>query len=168
MNSVFSENLRRLRQAKGYTQKDVLEADVQKAYAAGLGQMGSGSNGGGNGGGGMVSEFVTMGAGLKMAETLFDKMNFGAAKTEEPKQSAAPAANTWKCPACGTENTGKFCMDCGKPKPETWDCACGHKGNRGKFCEECGAPKVISWDCACGQKGNTGKCCPECGAKRPE
>ena len=28
--------------AKGYNEKDVLQADVQKAYAAGLGQMGSG------------------------------------------------------------------------------------------------------------------------------
>lgn len=33
-------------QAKGYSQKDVLEAEVKKAYAAGLGQMGS--NGGGS------------------------------------------------------------------------------------------------------------------------
>ncbi len=155
-------------QAKGYTQKDVLEADVQKAYAAGLGQMGSGGGNGGNGGGGMVSEFVTMGAGMRMAETVFDKMNFGATKSEETSQKAAPAENTWKCVACGAENTGKFCMDCGKPKPESWDCACGHKGNRGKFCEECGTPRPTSWDCACGQKGNTGKCCPECGARRPE
>jgi len=31
--------------AKGYNEKDVLQADVQKAYAAGLGQMGFGGGG---------------------------------------------------------------------------------------------------------------------------
>lgn len=162
-------------QAKGYSQKDVLEADVQKAYAAGIGQLGSnaGSGGnGGNGGGNFMTDMLGMAAGMKMASTVFDKMEFagfGQQNTAAPAApAAAPAANTWTC-ECGEQgNTGKFCMSCGKPKPEAWDCACGHKGNKGKFCEECGAPKRTSWDCACGQKGNTGKCCPECGAKRPE
>lgn len=161
-------------QAKGYSQKDVLEADVQKAYAAGIGQLGSnaGGGGGGNGGGNFMTDMLGMAAGMKMASAVFDKMEFAgigqqnAAAPAAP--AAAPAANTWAC-ECGEQgNTGKFCMSCGKPKPEAWDCACGHKGNKGKFCEECGAPKRTSWDCACGQKGNTGKCCPECGAKRPE
>lgn len=151
--------------AKGYTEKDVLAADVQKAYAQGLGNLGANA-GSGNGGGGAVSDIVGAVAGLKMAGMAFEKMEFpGITPAAEPQ---SPASDAWTCECGETGNTKKFCMSCGKPKPEAWDCACGHKGNKGKFCEECGAPKPTSWDCACGQKGNTGKCCPECGAKKPE
>ena len=53
----------------------------------------------------------------------------------------------------------------------TWDCACGQKGLTGKFCPECGTPRPAPaqdgpWDCVCGQKGLTGKFCPECGRKK--
>ena len=66
-------------------------------------------------------------------------------------------------------------MACGAKKPEpagTWDCACGHKGNTGKFCMECGAPKPETqpqgWTCpGCGTV-NQGKFCMNCGAKKPE
>ena len=158
-------------QAKGYTQKDVLAADVQKAYAEGMGQLGSNAGGGSTGsGGGFVNDMLGLAAGMKVAGTVFEKMEFPDLSFDS-KPAAAPAASaagTWACDCGESGNTGKFCMNCGKPKPESWDCtACGHKGNKGKFCEECGAPKQTSWDCACGQKGNTGKCCPECGTRRP-
>lgn len=72
---------------------------------------------------------------------------------------------TWKC-SCGVENTGKFCMECGAPKPQenkTWKCSCGVE-NIGKFCMECGAPKPdAGWNCTCGKTGIIGKFCPECG-----
>ena len=159
--------------AKGYTQKDEIEAEVQKAYAQGMGQMGSGGGGvaGGGGGGSIASDFVGLAVGMKMAETMTDRlgktMNMGTTPAESAP--AAPAAEeTWTC-ACGeTGNTKKFCMNCGQPKPEPWTCACGHAGNKGKFCEECGAKKDEGWDCACGAKKITSKFCPECGAKRPE
>ena len=81
----------------------------------------------------------------------------------------APAAGAWKC-ACGAENTGKFCMECGKPKPEeAWKCPqCGTE-NRGKFCSECGARKPAGvYQCSkCGWKPadpvHPPKFCPECG-----
>ena len=152
--------------AKGYTQRDVLAADVQKAYAQGLGNMG-GSGGGGNGSGTM-GDIVGVMAGLKMANMAFDKMDFSGIGSFGAAPEAAQNADTWTCECGEAGNTKKFCMNCGKPKPEAWDCACGHKGNKGKFCEECGASKPTTWDCACGQKGNTGKCCPECGARKPE
>ncbi|MBR6543626.1 MAG: SPFH domain-containing protein, partial [Anaerotignum sp.] len=52
---------------------------------------------------------------------------------------------------------------------EGWTCACGHAGNAGKFCVECGNPKpadAMGWKCSCGAL-NTGKFCPECGSKKP-
>ena len=49
-----------------------------------------------------------------------------------------------------------------------WTCGCGAAGNIGKFCVECGAPKPASgWTCGCGAV-NKGKFCSECGKKKPE
>ena len=69
--------------------------------------------------------------------------------------------------------TGKFCPECGSPKPApkpaagAWTCSCGATVN-GKFCPECGSPKPADegWTCACGAV-NKGKFCAECGAKKP-
>lgn len=89
----------------------------------------------------------------------------------EPKPAApAPDAGSWKC-SCGTENTGKFCIECGAGKPEAgWVCACGSV-NKGKFCPECGAKKPAAaplYRCdKCGWEPedpkNPPKFCPECG-----
>lgn len=50
-----------------------------------------------------------------------------------------------------------------------WTCSCGKADNRGKFCMECGLPKpaLDGWTCSCGTV-NQGKFCPECGRKKPE
>ena len=88
----------------------------------------------------------------------------------------AGGATTWTCPKCGHENTGKFCNECGTPKPAPapaageWTCPkCGKK-NTGKFCGDCGTPKPAepaTWTCPkCGHE-NEGKFCNECGTPRP-
>ena len=162
--------------AKGYSQKDVLDTEVQKAYAEGIGNMGGSGSGDGTGGG-IGADMIGLFAGMKMAESVADRL--GSVMGSQPAQpvttqSAAPAAATWSC-ACGeSANTGKFCMSCGAPKPqadEGWTCSCGQTGNRGKFCSECGAPKPQadeSWTCSCGQAGNRGKFCAECGAPKEQ
>lgn len=53
----------------------------------------------------------------------------------------SPAGGTWTC-GCGSVNTGKFCSECGKPRPAgPWTCECGTVNN-GKFCSECGKPRI--------------------------
>ena len=49
------------------------------------------------------------------------------------------APGSWQC-QCGTIATGKFCPECGSPRPvvqDQWTCSCGTV-NKGKFCQECG------------------------------
>lgn len=50
-----------------------------------------------------------------------------------------------------------------------WTCSCGKADNRGKFCQECGTPKPAEagWTCSCGSV-NQGKFCSNCGGKKPE
>lgn len=57
-----------------------------------------------------------------------------------PVSAPAPQGNAiWQC-ACGNNNSGRFCTECGTKKPEDWVCSCGNT-NKGKFCTECGKPK---------------------------
>ena len=57
-----------------------------------------------------------------------------------PVSAPAPQDNAiWQC-ACGNNNSGRFCTECGTKKPEDWVCSCGNT-NKGKFCTECGKPK---------------------------
>ena len=43
--------------------------------------------------------------------------------------------------SCGNVNKGKFCSECGIPRPSgPWVCSCG-TANKGKFCSECGRPR---------------------------
>ncbi|MBP5261424.1 MAG: hypothetical protein J6Z43_04765 [Clostridiales bacterium] len=37
---------------------------------------------------------------------------------EPPKEAAPPGPGEWKCPFCGKNNTGKFCIECGTERKE--------------------------------------------------
>ena len=167
--------------AKGYNQKDVLQSEVQKAYAEGIGNMGPAISAGG-GGSGILGDMLGLGVGMAAAQAVapqigsmmqgFQMPAAGAAQTEAP---AAPGC--WDCPSCSNKNIiGKFCPECGTKKPEPvqgWTCpSCGKAGITSKFCPECGTKKPepdAGWTCpSCGKTGITSKFCPECGAKKPE
>ena len=88
--------------------------------------------------------------------------------------TTAPVAGGWNCKCGKTGNTGKFCAECGSPKPadaDGWTCSCGAV-NKGKFCAECGKPKpaggAVKYKCKmCGWQPedptNPPKFCAECG-----
>lgn len=70
--------------------------------------------------------------------------------------------------AGGANAATLFAMGQQQTAPDGWNCACGQTGNNGKFCGNCGKPKPEenSWTCSCGT-ANTEKFCSECGAPRP-
>ena len=132
---------------------------------------------------GAMNGFFGMGMAQNMGGNIQGLYNMGAQQqpaqpVQQDAPAAAPTAGGWDC-ACGKKgNTGKFCAECGQPKPaeeEGWKCSCGAV-NKGKFCAECGAKKPADaplYRCdKCGWEPedpkNPPKFCPECGDKFDE
>ena len=120
-----------------------------------------------NAGGGMNAQNL-----FAMGQQQQQQAQQQAAQAQQPAP-AAPAQDSWKC-SCGAINTGKFCSECGAPKPadaEGWVCSCGAV-NKGKFCSNCGAKKPeesSGWTCPdCGTKDILSRFCLNCGARKPE
>jgi membrane protease subunit (stomatin/prohibitin family) len=76
--------------AKGYNQKDVLQAEVQKAYAEGIGNMGPDTVNGG-GGSSVVSDMLGLGVGMAAAGTIMPQIGGMFGNMQQPQQSAQPA-----------------------------------------------------------------------------
>ena len=130
---------------------------------------------------GAMTGFMGMGmasnAGGLNAQQLFEmgqkQQAQAAAQNTQPQQKIQPAADgdSWTC-RCGAVSTGKFCPECGAPRPadESWTCSCGTV-NKGKFCMNCGTrkpEKKMRYRCSkCGWEPadpeNPPKFCPECG-----
>ena len=119
---------------------------------------------------------MAQGAGGANAQNLYAMGQQAAqqqAAVQQPVQQTVATQDTWTC-ACGASgNKGKFCSECGSPRPipqEGWTCTCGTL-NKGKFCSECGAKKpagIPQYRCdKCGWEPedpkNSPKFCPECG-----
>lgn len=151
--------------AKGYTQKDVFAADVQKAYAEGLGNMTI------NGGGGVAGDMIGLGVGMAAAGAVAPQLG------EMFKGFAAPNASTQtaavECAKCGATlpAKAKFCLKCGEkvaalvPADMIVCPECGNAVIKGKFCPECGH-KVVAVCPKCGKDVMTSaKFCLECGEK---
>ena len=91
---------------------------------------------------GAMAGFMGMGmamnaAGAMGAQNLYA---MGAQQNAQAASATQPAAaGGWIC-ECGTQNTGNFCTNCGKPKNTGWTCECGTQ-NTGNFCQSCGKPK---------------------------
>jgi membrane protease subunit (stomatin/prohibitin family) len=156
--------------AKGYTERDVLAADVQKAYAEGIGNMTI--NGGGGGvAGDMIGLGVGMAAAGAVAPTLGEMFKgFGSPAAPATPTQAEPEAKCVKCGATLPANA-KFCLECGEkvapaiPADMIVCPECGNTVAKGKFCPECGH-KFITVCPKCGKEIPCGaKFCAECGEK---
>ncbi len=150
--------------AQGYNQKDVIQADVQKAYAEGIGNMGPVV--GGNGG--VVGDMVGLGVGMAAASAISPQLS----EMMKGMTGAAPAeqVSSAKCAKCGAAlpANAKFCLECGErivPADSVVCPECGKTVVKGKFCPECGFK--FQTNCPkCGfEIANGTKFCPECGEK---
>lgn len=146
----------------------VREGYVQGAVARGLEAAGSNASGSMAGFMGMNTG-MNAGGGFMGAASQSNQQQMQQQAAQRAAQPAAPSApaDGWKC-SCGAVSTGKFCTQCGNPKPQdsSWKCACGTV-NTGRFCSECGKPKPSGSLCPkCGWKSEqAAKFCPECGEK---
>lgn len=117
-----------------------------------------------------------MGMGMAMNAGGMGGMNaqnlFAMGQQQNQAAAPQPAAGSWTC-KCGATATGKFCPECGSPKPadsDGWTCSCGTV-NKGKFCQNCGAKKPAGaplYRCdKCGWEpedpAHPPKFCPKCG-----
>lgn len=144
----------------------VREGYVQGSVARGLEAAGSNANG-------SMAGFMGMGIGMNATGGFMGAASASNARQMDMNQSETAKgsnANEWVC-VCGTKNTGKFCSECGEPKPDdsTWTCECGAV-NKGKFCSECGKKRPESRKIVCSKCGYEPdmsqpipKFCPECG-----
>jgi membrane protease subunit (stomatin/prohibitin family) len=88
--------------------------------------------------GGAVNGFMGMNmasSGMSAADLLKNKMT---SQPQTPAQTAG--ADEWICTNCQSVNSGRFCTNCGSPKPEAKFCPeCGQPVPAGaKFCSSCG------------------------------
>ena len=153
--------------AKGYDGKDVLTAEVQKAYAEGLGNMTI------TGGGGVAGDMIGLGVGMAAAGAVAPRMSEMFKGFSSPTTTPVAAEPEAKCAKCGATlpANAKFCLECGEkvvpPVPTDMIVCpeCGNTVSKGKFCPECGH-KFITVCPKCEKNVVPGaKFCLECGEK---
>lgn len=131
------------------------DAAVQQGYVAA--NVSEGLKDAGSNASGSMAGFMGMGIGMNAGGNIMGGYQQNPQYRQTPPQQTAPQQQAqpettqnaahegaWKC-ACGAENTGKFCSNCGEKKPEA---------PKKRFCSNCGA-----------ELGENAKFCPECGTK---
>ncbi len=126
--------------AQGYTYAQETQRNIGVAIAE---NEGSGAGGIGSAISGVVQAGVGLGAAVSVGKATVGMMNGVMSEVNVNNTSNAMTEETWICPSCGTSVTGKFCKECGTPRPdEKWTCpSCGQTNNDGKFCKNCGTKR---------------------------
>lgn len=122
----------------------IREGYVQGSVARGMESAGSNAAG-------ATTGFVGMGMGMNAGGGYLNQSSQNNQQQMQQQASAQTNADHWDCPQCGTSNTGKFCSNCGTPKPTSdgpslkMKCSdCGEvidlANGIPKFCPNCGKP----------------------------
>ena len=122
----------------------IREGYVQGSVARGMESAGSNAAG-------ATTGFVGMGMGMNAGGGYLNQASQNNQQQMQQQASAQNNAVHWDCPQCGTSNTGKFCSNCGTPKPTSdgpslkMKCSdCGEvidlANGIPKFCPNCGKP----------------------------
>ncbi|NLP26484.1 MAG: virion core protein [Clostridiales bacterium] len=144
----------------------IREGFVQGSVAQGMEAAGSNRAGAGQAFMG-IGMGMNAGGGFMQSASETNRMQMQN-QQQYQQQAPPPVASGWNCSCGKANNIGKFCSECGNPKPmeaSGWECSCGNK-NTGKFCSQCGNPQPSSWKCSCGAE-NSGNFCSGCGNKKP-
>ena len=141
LSPADAERVMELENAKTLSNADMALGSMINAQNQAMQSAGKNAAGAVNG---FMGVNMAGGGGFNAGDLLAQKM---ASQQTAPAQQAAPAADgSWTCTSCGATNTGKFCTNCGSPKPAA---------PAGKFCSNCGTKLDAS-----------AKFCPNCGAKQ--
>lgn len=189
MNQDARDKINEAQMDVAYTNADMRMARMAKASSQAMvdaannsagsdrGTMGMGmammmGNGVGNmlGGGNPMYQNGGGYGGQPNAQGQYMQQNVGQ-QTSGMRPTGAPELG-WRCQCGYADNRGRFCAECGSPKPAAagWTCSCGSV-NQGKFCTGCGSRKPAGaplYKCdKCGWEpedpANPPKFCPECG-----
>ena len=129
-------------------QSDAMRTAAANPAGAAMGFMGMGMA---SGMGGMnAAQLFGQASQAQQAPAQASQAQQAPAQTQPAGAAGGVAAGTgtaagaaWTC-SCGAQNTGKFCGNCGSPKPEAagpWFCTnCGTQ-NTGNFCSGCGSKR---------------------------
>ncbi|MGX7195663.1 SPFH domain-containing protein [Enterococcus olivae] len=122
----------------------IREGYVQGSIAKGLESAGSNP-------GGAAQSFMGMGVGMNAGGNFMGQASQSNQQQMQQQAAQKASSDTWSCSECGTENTGKFCSNCGTAKPTAasatikMKCASCNEvvdlsNGVPKFCPECGKP----------------------------